>query len=96
MLRHAPRARRRRCRNSWQSERDRSNLQAGFRPASLSLYIYAPEPLANELKSLHGFVGEVLARSAQGPLDGDTICSLGEKHALRDYLQAIVAQQHAI
>lgn len=60
------------------------------RPMLSGIYIsiYASEPLANELKSLHGFVGEVLARSAQGPLDPDTIRSLGEKHALQDYLHA--------
>lgn len=58
------------------------------RPMLSGLYIYTPEPLANELKSLHGFVAEVLARSAKGPLDPDTIRSLGEKHALQNYLQA--------
>ncbi|MFS8980534.1 hypothetical protein PO002_39945 [Cupriavidus necator] len=56
------------------------------RPMLSGLYIYAPEPLANELRSLHGFIADVLARSAQGPLDPDTIRSLGDKHALQDYV----------
>ncbi|SCU77456.1 conserved hypothetical protein [Cupriavidus necator] len=65
------------------------------RPMPSGLYIYAPEPLANELKSLHGFIADVLARSAQGPLDPDTIRSLGEMHALQDYLHAGGDQHHA-
>ncbi|MDK3022913.1 DNA translocase FtsK [Cupriavidus taiwanensis] len=64
------------------------------RPMLSGLYIYAPEPLANELKSLHGFISEVLARSAQGSLDPDTIRALGDKHALQDYLHANGNQEH--
>ncbi len=56
------------------------------RPMLSGLYIYAPEPLANELKSLHGFIADVMTRSAQGPLDPDTIRSLRDKHALQHYL----------
>lgn len=51
------------------------------------LYMYAPEPLASELKALHGFVTDVLLICEGGPLDAQAVRQIGLKHALLDYVQ---------
>lgn len=51
------------------------------------LYMYAPEPLASELKALHGFVTDVLLSCEHSPLDAQAVRQIGLKHALLDYVQ---------
>lgn len=51
------------------------------------LYMYAPEPLASELKALHGFVTDVLLSCERSPLDAQAVRQIGLKHALLDYVQ---------
>ncbi|WP_316157841.1 hypothetical protein [Cupriavidus sp. BIC8F] len=57
------------------------------RPMLWGLYMYAPEPLAHELKALHGFINDVVACSAQGPLDAGAIRTRGVRHALTDFVR---------
>ncbi|MGT2491427.1 DNA translocase FtsK [Cupriavidus basilensis] len=45
------------------------------------------EPLASELKALHGFVTDILLSCERGTLDAQAVRQIGLKHALLDYVQ---------
>ncbi len=51
------------------------------------LFMYAPEPLASELKALHGFVTDILLICERGTVDAQAVRQIGLKHALLDYVQ---------